>query len=208
MSEERFETALITGASSGIGRAIALELAAKGTRVVLAARRRAELEELSREVRERGGRADVCELDVADTAATRETVARWDRDLGGFDLVLANAGVGGTEPAPKITWPAVERIVQVNVLGAMATLVPLIAPMVERGHGTLSAVTSLAGMRGLPSSAAYSASKAAVSTFLEARGDAVVAFPWQLAGAMTFAEKMPDALWRSVLGPVMARQRV
>jgi NAD(P)-dependent dehydrogenase (short-subunit alcohol dehydrogenase family) len=100
-------------------------------------------------------------LDVADVSATREAVERWDRDLGGLDLVLANAGVGGTEPAPSISWDTVERILEINVRGALATLVPAIKPMAQRGRGTLSAVTSLAGMRGLPSSAAYSASKAA-----------------------------------------------
>jgi short-subunit dehydrogenase len=162
-----FRSALITGASSGIGSAIAERLATRGARVVLAARRRPELEELASTITRAGGRADVCELDVANTALTRETVARWDRDLGGLDLVLANAGIGGTEPGPKITWETVERIVDINVLGAMATLIPVIAPMTTRGRGTIAAVTSLAGMRGLPSSAAYSASKAAISTFLE-----------------------------------------
>jgi short-subunit dehydrogenase len=162
-----FSSAFISGASSGIGRAIAERIAARGTRVVLAARRRDELDELARAIGAAGGRADVCVLDVADAEMTRETVERWDRDLGGLDLVLANAGVGGTEPAPRIAWETVERILNINVTGALATLVPAIAPMVQRRRGTLSAVTSLAGMRGLPSSAAYSASKAAVSTFLE-----------------------------------------
>jgi NAD(P)-dependent dehydrogenase (short-subunit alcohol dehydrogenase family) len=162
-----FRSALITGASSGIGYAIAERLAARGTRVVVAARRRPELEQLAGAIARAGGRAEICELDVENTDATRETVARWDRDLGGLDLVLANAGIGGTQPGPKITWETVERIMRINVLGAMATLVPLVGPMTERGRGTLSAVTSLAGMRGLPSSAAYSASKAAISIFLE-----------------------------------------
>lgn len=162
-----FSNAFITGASSGIGRSIALRLASDGVRVVLAARRRAELEELAEEARRAGGRAEVCVLDVDDTAATREAVARWDRDSGGLDLVLANAGIGGTEPGPNLRWESVEHIVRINVLGAFATLVPAIRPMVERGRGTLAAVTSLAGMRGLPSSAAYSASKSAVSVFLE-----------------------------------------
>lgn len=243
-----FRSALITGASSGIGYAIAERLAARGTRVVVAARRRPELEELASSIAKAGGRAEVCELDVEDTEATRETVARWDRDLGGLDLVLANAGIGGTQPGPQISWETVERIMRINVLGAMATLVPVIGPMCQRGSGTISAVTSLAGMRGLPSSAAYSGSKAAISTFLESlrvelgpagvcvvdirpgfvdtpltrknkfkmpfmmdvgaaadaairglsRGDAVVAFPWQLSSAMTLAEKMPDMLWRKV----------
>jgi short-subunit dehydrogenase len=162
-----FRSALITGASSGIGRALAERIAQRGARVVLAARRRAELEELAREIENAGGSAEVCPLDVSNSDATREAVARWDRDLGGLDLVLANAGVGGNEPGPGVSWDNTERIIRINVLGALATLVPAIEPMVGRGRGTLAAVTSLAGMRGLPTSAAYSASKAAVSKFLE-----------------------------------------
>jgi short-subunit dehydrogenase len=251
-----FRNALVTGASSGIGLAIARGLAARGARVVLAARREPELQELAGEIERAGGRADVCLLDVADPAAVREAVQRADRDCGGLDLVLANAGLGGNEPGPKIRWETVERILQVNVIGALATLVAAVGPMAERGRGTLSAVTSLAGMRGLPTSAAYSASKAAVSTFLESlrvdvepiglhvvdirpgfvdtpltkknrfempflmdvdkaaelavrgleRGDPVIAFPWQLARAMTVAEKMPDALWRTVAARVLAKR--
>ncbi len=163
----RFENAFVTGASSGIGRAISLRLAERGTRVVLAARRQAELETLRDEIAAGGGRAEICVLDVSDAGATVEAVARWDRELSGLDLVLANAGVGGTGPAEKLTWERVERMLAVNVNGALATLVPAIKPMVARKRGTLAAVTSLAGMRGLPNSASYSASKAAVSVFLE-----------------------------------------
>jgi short-subunit dehydrogenase len=162
-----FRSALITGASSGIGRALAERIAARGGRVVLAARRQAELEALARQIEQAGGRADCCPLDVSSCDAAREAVARWDRDLGGLDLVLANAGVGGSEPGPQVSWANTEQIIRINVLGALATLVPAIEPMVGRGRGTLAAVTSLAGMRGLPTTAAYSASKAAVSRFLE-----------------------------------------
>lgn len=164
----RFDSAFITGASSGLGRAIALRLAAGGTRVVLAARRRGELEAVQATISAGGGRADVCELDVADTAAAREAVLRWDRDGGGLDLVLANAGIGSTGPAARMDWSMTERVMRVNTLGALAVLDAALAPMIRRGSGTVAAVSSLAGQRGLPTSAAYSASKAAVSIFLEA----------------------------------------
>lgn len=164
----RFSNAFITGASSGLGRAIATGLAARGTRVVIAARRRGELDAVQATIAASGGRAEVCELDVADTAAAREAVTRWDRDSGGLDLVLANAGIGDTGPAAQMDWSTIERIVQVNTLGALAVLDAALAPMVERRSGTVAGVSSLAALRGLPTSAAYSASKAALSIFLEA----------------------------------------
>jgi short-subunit dehydrogenase len=168
MPAMRFDHAFITGASSGLGRAIAVALAARGTRVVLAARRRGELEAVQATIAADGGRADVCELDVADTAAAREAVLRWDRDIGGLDLVLANAGIGNTGLAARMEWSAIERVIQVNTLGALAVVNAALAPMIERRSGTVAAVSSLAGQRGLPTSAAYSASKAALSIFLEA----------------------------------------
>jgi short-subunit dehydrogenase len=246
-----FTNAFVTGASSGIGRELCRLLAARGTRVVMAARREAELAQLACEIRDAGGLADPCALDVADTAAVAEAVRRWDTETGGLDLVVANAGVGATRPAHKLDWARdIEPILRVNVLGAFATIMAALGPMLERRRGTIVGVSSLAAMRGLPTSGAYAASKAALATFLETlridlrrkgirvvdvrpgfvdtamtkqnkftmpflmpveaaarktlagieRGQAVVAFPWQLASAMSVAEAMPDGLWRAVAG--------
>lgn len=162
-----FQNALITGASSGIGRSLAKRLGAQKTRVVLAARRALELQTLAEEIRQAGGRAEVWPLDVTDAGAVHDAVAHWDEQTGGLDLVIANAGLGRTRPAHKLTWSDVEPLIEVNVIGSMATLVAAIGPMVERGRGTLVGVSSIAGMRGLPTSAAYSASKAALAIFLE-----------------------------------------
>jgi NAD(P)-dependent dehydrogenase (short-subunit alcohol dehydrogenase family) len=225
-----FRNAFVTGASSGIGKAISLRLAERGTRVILAARRRAELDALAREIRASGKTADVEVLDVSDADAAAEAVLRWDRELGGLDLVLANAGMNEPRRVRELDWKSVERVMRVNTLGALATLVAAIGPMLERRRGTLAAVTSLAAMRGLPGHPAYSASKAAVSTFLESlrtdlspHGLRVVdirpgfvdtpmteknrfpmpflmesMYPWQLSVAMSFAQSMPDVLWRNV----------
>jgi len=163
----RFRTAYITGASSGLGAEIARRLAAGGTRVVLAARREHLLERLAAELRAAGGAADVAPVDVADGEAAHAEVARWDRELGGLDLVLANAGVGEAHPAQELAWPEVERVLRINALGACATLMGGLGCMLPRNGGTLSAVSSLAAYRGFPTSGAYSASKACVSTFLE-----------------------------------------
>ncbi len=161
------KTALVTGASSGIGRALAIELATRGAHVALCARREDELREVERTILDRGGRALVLPVDVTDTGAVREVVAKADRDLGALEMVVANAGVGHFGHAGTLQWDEVARVLDVNVRGAMATLTAAIPIFLAHQHGHLVGVTSLAGRRGLPSSGPYSASKAAVSTFLE-----------------------------------------
>jgi len=163
----RPQTVLITGASSGIGRALALEYARDGAGVALCARRTAELEGVAEEVRALGGTARVFPLDVSDVRAVAETLRRADEALGGIDMVVANAGRGDTRLATRLTWDDVAPVVDVNVRGAMATLVAAIPIFLAQQRGHLVAVSSLAGVRGLPASAAYSASKAALSIFLE-----------------------------------------
>lgn len=159
--------ALITGASSGIGAALARTLAREGVEVVLVARREAALRELADAIVGEGGKAHVHALDVGDPDATVAAIQRLDDELGGIDLVVANAGVGGSRWAGKLDWDACRSIIDVNVRGAIATLVALLPRMVERGHGQLVGLSSVAQYRGLPKNAAYSASKAFLSTFLE-----------------------------------------
>jgi NAD(P)-dependent dehydrogenase (short-subunit alcohol dehydrogenase family) len=106
-------------------------------------------------------------LDVTDVGAVADAVKRADRDLGGLDMVIANAGRGDTKLASRLTWSDVGPVLDVNVSGAMATLVAAIPVLLARKKGHLVGVSSLAGSRGLPTSAAYSASKAALSVFLE-----------------------------------------
>ena len=162
-----FGNAFVTGASGGLGAALARELAARGTRVVLAARRREALEELARELGAAGGRADVALLDVGDTEAVRSAVEHWDAELGGLDLVVANAGVAPPAGRDPVSWEGVEPVLRVNVLGAVATLAAALPMMRTRGRGTLAGISSLAALRGMPDSGAYSASKACLSTWLE-----------------------------------------
>jgi short-subunit dehydrogenase len=160
-----FERAFLTGASSGIGRGVALEFARRGTRVVAAARRRDRLDELVAEAP--GGRIEACELDVSDPRRVAEVVAAEDERVGGFDLVIANAGVANYLGPDPLSLDNVLNIAQVNFTGALATLVAGKDAMLPRGRGTLVGVASLAGFRGLPDSGAYSASKAGLQTFLE-----------------------------------------
>ena len=160
-------TLLITGASSGIGRALSLEYARGGARLALAARRAEELEAVALQVRQLGGEALCIPVDLCDADAAAEAVKKADRDLGSLDMVIANAGRGDTQLGTRLTWQDVGPVLDLNVRGAFATLVAAIPVFVAQQHGHLVGVSSLAGVRGLPTSAAYSASKAALSTFLE-----------------------------------------
>lgn len=167
MAAAQLKRALVTGASSGLGRSLAAWLAARGVTVVAAARRRAKLDELRHEAARTGGVIEPLELDVADVAAVRERLLELDGRDGGLDLVVANAGAGELTPARKLDWEACERILRVNVLGAAATLTAALPGMLARNRGHLVAIASIAAVRGLPNNAAYGASKAFLRTFTE-----------------------------------------
>lgn len=162
-----FERAFLTGASSGLGHELALQLARRGTEMVVTARRRERLDALVERIEGEGGRARAEVLDVRDPQAVMELVRRLDADLGGFDLVVANAGVGLAERAADLAWEHVGDTLDVNLRGAAATLLAAKDVMLPRGRGTLCAVSSLAGTRGMPGSGAYCASKAGLQVFME-----------------------------------------
>ncbi|MCA1665027.1 MAG: SDR family NAD(P)-dependent oxidoreductase, partial [Myxococcales bacterium] len=139
--------ALVTGASAGIGLAVARRLAARGLDVWMAARGRDRLQAEVDAINAAGrGRAHALVLDVADVEATVTRLATLDAESGGIDLVVANAGLAGARgaiPLPKTTWADVRDILHTNLLGAAATVHPFIAPMVARGHGQLVGISSL-----------------------------------------------------------------
>ena len=162
--EFEIKNALITGASSGIGREVAIWFAKRGARVYAAARRISMLEELAK-----GGHGQIIPfaLDVSKEQQTVDAIQKLDDECGGLDLVVANAGLGDCTPAHNSTWPMVERILKVNVMGAAATVTAVLPRMVKRGKGRIAGVSSLAGRRGLGAYSCYSGSKAFFSTFLE-----------------------------------------
>ena len=161
-------TVLVTGASSGLGRGLALHYARAGATVHALARRKAELESLAAEAAGGTGRIVPVVVDVTDAEALVAAIARAEADAGGaLDLVIANAGVGDTTPAWRIDWRAVKRIMDVNVSAACVTIAAPLPAMVERGRGTVVAMASLAAFRGFPRGAAYSGSKAALHVFME-----------------------------------------
>jgi short-subunit dehydrogenase len=161
------QVAVITGASSGIGRALAKELAAQGCRVGLLARRGDELERLAAEVRAAGGTAMTAAADVADRAATLDAVGRLTDQLGPADLLIANAGVGVPTRLEPQNVPDVERMIRVNLFGMMYAVEAVLPSMLERRRGHLVGVSSLAAYKGLPGQSGYCASKAAVNAYLE-----------------------------------------
>ncbi len=158
--------ALVTGASSGIGRGLALALAARGAHVTAAARRRDRLDELVREIAAAGGSAEALELDVSDGDATFAAVSAADARRP-IDYLVANAGIGGITPGKKLDWPRVKAILETNLVGAAAAIAGVVPGMIGRGDGRVVAVASVAGFRGLPRFSAYSASKAGLITLCE-----------------------------------------
>ena len=155
----------ITGASSGIGTALAREYAARGALLGLAARRRPQLESLAAELKTS---VAIYPLDVRDAAAMREAAAAFMQRFGVPDVVIANAGVSaGTLTEHTEDLPVFQEIMDINVVGLVATFQPFLAAMRERKTGSLVGIASVAGFRGLPGASAYSASKAAAIGYLE-----------------------------------------
>ncbi len=160
-------TAFVTGASSGLGRALALRLARDGYAVALAARRLERLEEVATAIRNAGGRAVVCPCDVGDGPSVHHAISRAESAFGPVDLLVANAGISEAAGAHELSAPVVERLMRVNFMGAVYAAERVLPGMIERGSGHLVAVGSLAGYGGLARTAAYSASKGALHNFFE-----------------------------------------
>jgi len=141
--QDRYKSALVTGASSGIGRSLALALARSGCTVVACARRETRLQALAEEIGRDGGRCLVEVLDVAGTAHAVERIRALD-DVHRFELIIANAGVGARRGVAPWTWEAIGDAIEINFAGAAATLSATLPTMVSRGAGRLVAVSSLA----------------------------------------------------------------
>ncbi len=156
---------MITGASSGLGRAMALEIAARGGHLGLLARREDLLKEVVEETR--NVKAVFATADVRDAKAVREAADRFRKELGPIDILIANAGIGTADHAVSLTPEHAANVIGINVLGAINSVAAVLPEMVERNHGRLVAISSLAAYRGLARSAAYCASKAALSAYFE-----------------------------------------
>jgi short-subunit dehydrogenase len=191
-------TVYVTGASSGLGRGLALHYAKEGATVYAVARRAPELKRLRDEAPE--GRVVPVVVDVADSERLVRSIADAEAASGGVvDLVIANAGTGVPTSAKKMDWRSVKTILEVNTTAACVTLAAALPAMVARNAGHLVAMSSLAAFRGMPGNAAYCASKAALHVFMESirvdlRGTRVAAttiYPGFVKTELTAKNKFP-----------------
>jgi len=157
----------ITGASSGLGRGLAVHLSKEGYAVGLSARREVALVEVSAEIAAAGGTAAVFPCDVGNREAITAAVRACEERFGPVDLLLANAGVSINTRVEAFDAGEVERVLRTNLLGAVYATEAVLPGMLDRGSGHIVAMSSVAGFGGLPMSAAYSASKAGMTTFFE-----------------------------------------
>ena len=158
---------MITGASSGIGGALAVALAKRGAKLGLVARRAEALSEIAQSIEVNGGRAMVLPADVRDADSLRAVAEQLQSEIGPVDVLIANAGIGPTRDGSDLNAKEVSDVININVIGAANSVAAVLPQMVARGQGHLVVISSLAAYRGLPRSAAYCASKAAVSAFFE-----------------------------------------
>lgn len=158
---------LITGASSGIGEALARLYAGDGVTLFLSARDRARLESVAAACRSLGADAREVAIDVTDRVSMHDWIAAADR-VRPLDLVIANAGISGGTAGGIETDTQVRRIFAVNLDGMLNTVHPALEVMLPRGRGQIAIMSSLAGFLPLPGAPAYTASKAAVRHYGEA----------------------------------------
>jgi short-subunit dehydrogenase len=189
---------LITGASSGIGAALAVAYARPGAHLSLGGRNQDRLAAGAAQVAARGATSTVAAIDVRDSAGVAAWILHAD-ERAPLDLVIANAGLyGGTHGGPE-TPEQTRAIFAVNLDGVLNVVLPTVPRMTARGRGQIAIISSLAGYRGMPGAPAYSGSKAAVRAWGEGlRGDLLpqgvklnVVMPGFIKSPMTDANRFP-----------------
>jgi len=158
---------LVTGATSGMGRAMAVQLARRGWRVAMTGRRAAKLEAAVAAVRAAGGEPLPLLGSVTEIETVREHYARIRRQWGGLDWAILNAGVGDSKGALEFSAENYRWTLATNVGGVVNWMEVVLPDMIAAGSGTIAGISSLAAFRGLPKSGPYCASKAALLALLE-----------------------------------------
>lgn len=162
------KVALITGASSGIGAATALKLAAAGVKVTIAARRADRLEALKTEIVEKGGEALALEMDVTDMASVEHGVKRLIETYGSIDILFNNAGIMPVSEIDQFKTGEWNAMVDINIKGVLNTTAAVLPQMIEQHSGHVFNTSSIAGRKVFgPGFAVYSATKFAVTAFSE-----------------------------------------
>ena len=216
MAEQRFTRALVTGASAGIGREIAVQLAARGADLVLVARREEALETLAAELRAQGRTVEVLAADLTDEAALSRVADRLTATVDPVDLLVNNAGYGSFGQFADLDPAGEAGQVELNVLALLRLARAATGAMKARGAGGVLNVGSVAGLQPLPGNATYAATKAFVNSFSQALHEELkpagvhvtVLAPGftrtefqDTAGVESTASKVPGLLWMEV-GPV------
>jgi len=158
----------ITGASAGIGRAVAERLSAEGAAVAVSARRLELLDELAAGLTAQGGRALAVKADVTSEAEMQSLVTRTVDVFGRLDVMICNAGIGFHDAFEKTPTEVIHRLVDVNLMGTFYAARAALEVFLRQGTGHIIAVSSIVGRRGMAGSAVYSATKAAQIGFIEA----------------------------------------
>ncbi len=167
LREKRVKSVWITGASSGIGRALAIKMASENWQVAASARSLEKLETLASESIDLPGNIYPFDLDITDTSNIRIVLDRIERDFGMIDLAVLNAGTHVADDATTLTGEHISALLQLNVVGTVECLHSVLDKMRRRGVGHVAIVSSLAGYGGLPGASAYGASKAALINLTE-----------------------------------------
>ena len=152
----------ITGASSGIGESLAYYYAQKGATIGLVARREDRLKAVVEKVKELGGNPISYILDVANQEDVQKATSSFLEQAERIDMVIANAGVGGSDNLSSGNASTINKILSINILGVTNTVIPFIPSMKEQKSGQICIISSIAGTRGLIGHGGYSGSKAAV----------------------------------------------
>jgi len=163
----RDKVAIVTGASSGIGRATALALARRGAHVALAARRVNMLEEVAAEVQAYGGQALVLPTDISDPVQVSKMVEAAMERFGRVDILVANTGVYLRSRVEELTAERIQNAMAVNFYGGVYAILSVLPHMRSRGSGHIVVVTSVDGKKGLPLDAPYVSAKFALTGFTE-----------------------------------------
>ena len=167
------KTALITGAGRGIGKGIAKVFAKNGALVILSGRTKATLDEAAEEIRAEGGKAECIPCDVTDEAQVRVMIGEIIAHFGRLDILVNNAGISREMPFTEMPIEVFDEIMTTNMRSVMLVTKAVLPHMIDQSYGRIINIASAAGLRGLPGSTAYSASKAAVICFTQSLGDEV-----------------------------------